>query len=1579
MVIRRALLRAAVLLCVALAPAPASAQAPDASPAFSLASDHIFASRERPTVRLMFRRVPALDFRIYRVRDPLEFFARLRDPHVLGSEKPLVPQERTWLERLAIWKSGARDAVRTFLRSQLSHQYRHARNEAADRQQVQLRRVVAARTFTQVPLLNPSQLVASWREVLPLLRDTETRRIPLDLHNPGVYVVEAVSAALRAYTIVVISDLGIVSKGAQGQVLLYVANRFSGEPVGGCDVRTIIDQKVVASGTTAADGTFEAGIAEKSPGSVVAVARCGNSVAVADPGSWVIGDGKARDLVGYVYTDRPIYRPGHTVNIKSVLRWRVRGALQPFDGKQVELSVSDNNDKVLLRQPVTVNEFGTVHASFTVPANGALGSYAIRVTSGDETADGTFEVQDYRKPEFDVRVAPAEAFAIQGGRASFTVNARYYFGQPVPGARVKYIVRRQSYYSPFRWSGGDEGEETGGEWYGGEQKQEGSARLDEAGNATIPVPLDINSDGRDYALQLEAQVTDASGREVSGRASVNAIFARFLLVVTPSQYLQAPGTSAPIDIRAMDYAGQPQAGVRVGVSLEHVTYKPGEREPVVEQIAQAEVATGADGHATWQASLPARAGSYRIRATTPVEGRQVQDTASVFVTGPSEVAQEDTYLEMVSDRKTYRPGETARLMVRGAQFDVPVLVTKETRAITYHQLMRLTPGQTLDVPVSEADIGGTYVNIAFLKDDRFYRAEKRVDVSTAARELQVSIAADPAVSRPGQPARFTLEVKDADGRPARAEMSVGVVDEALYGVTPDHTPDATRFFHRLEYSRVGTEFSREYSFIGYSGSQQLQLAQRHRPLSLADFKADRPSRPDVRRNFPDAILWMPDVVTDASGTATIELRYPDSLTTWRMTVRAVTAETHTGAAINRTITTKDLIVRVITPRFLTEGDESALPVVVHNYLPAQKDVAVETTVTGLTPVQAATVTTPGAAPMPIPSTPAGSPGGFSPRAATTSHRLTIASGGDKRVDQRFKADKVGRVTVSASATTDGASDAAEIAFPVLPFGVKRIVSMSGSIAGAAAEATTTLTIPERTNAVARTVRVGLAPSMAGALLGALDFLTSYPYGCTEQTLSSFIPNLVVLRALAQMKLAPAERLTVLDRQVSEGLRRLYDYQHDDGGFGWWKTDENDPFMTAYALEGMLEAKHAGYDVDVARLMRGREALERLYREYPRAVPDLKAYVEYALERLNQWQPQTWNDQARRDRLEELWNARGRMSNYGRAVLLLALQAAYDSRAATLEQELLGAVKRQGELAWWPADTDAVLFEPVDTSVEATSLAMRGLVVNHAKDPVLEQAARWLLVNRNGGYYWSSTKQTATALYGLLDYMRARGEQAAPFTVDVFVNDAPAGSRSFTAADLTSPNPVVIAVPGASGENRVKLVKRGAGTLYWSAEAQYYQTNGRFEPTGSRKLAINRLYFTLAPVQKNGSTVYREVPFTGTAQPGDVLAVRLTVAGATDWRHLMIEDPLPGGAEPIRQQWLYPLERAVEWAPEAREYRDDRVVFFQQDFDRGRYEYVYLLKVVTPGRFKAMPAQIAPMYVPGVSASSNPQGVTFGVR
>ncbi len=1558
-----------VLIVLAAAWSPLHAQPiyEESRPAFSLSSSEIVTTRETPFFYLTFQRLTRLDFRVYKVRDAVKFFSGLSDPHRLGSEDVPAPVEQSAIERLTSWKRSQRSRIRTFVRDQVSYTYRASRRASSDKTEVAQRVTLNRSTFAQVPLLNPGQLVTSWREQLPNLRDPELRRIPLDVKEPGVYVVEAVAESLRAYTVVVISDVGLVTKTSPGQMFVFAANRLTGEPREGCDVRILTPGQPI-SGATDADGVLTTPLPATEADSLVTLAQCGDELGVTDPQGWSLR-GQARELLGYIYTDKPIYRPGHTVHVKAVLRWRAQDMLASFDQASVELSASDVDNKVIFRRAIPVDEFGAVNASIPLPATVALGPYALRVTSGENQAVGSFEVQEYRRPEFEVIVTPASRFVVQGQEAVASVQAKYYFGQPVANARVRYVINRQPYYSSLRYSDEEDEGGDGGYYYDGEQTSNGELRLDAQGRGEIRVPTTVAERPGDYSLRIEAQVADASGREVSGNTIVHATYGSFLLTAQVNGYVFRPGQQVTVSVRAVDYTGGVRGGLPVAVVVEQRKYAQGYyRDPTITRLSQSMLTLNAQGRGDVPVTLGNGPGSYVIRVTTTENGRSIGDEASAWVPGEdfgSEL-EGDRYLELIADKKTYAVGDTARVLVRGEQVTGPVLLTKEGQQVTWHRVVTVAAGDAFEVPIDAGDVGDVYVNVAYMREGRLYRAERRLSVPADSRTLTVSLAADNAVAKPQQPGVFTVNVRDAAGAPVQASVSLGVIDEAVYAIGPDRTADPVRFFYRREYSRVNTIFSRNYYFVGYSGSERLQLARRgRRPFSLADFKGDKEAQPQVRKEFPDAIYWIGDIVTDSNGNARVALKYPDALTTWRLTARAVTRDTLVGVGIARTTTTKDLIVRPITPRFLTEGDQLVLPTIVHNYLDEAKDTTVSFEAMGLQPAQ-------GSALAPVTS--------------------AIAPRGERRDDWRFVAPTVGTVTVTATARTDSDTDAVELPIPVLPFGLRRELGSSGALA-TAGEATANIEIPAMSNASGRTIHVSLAPSMAGSMLGALDFLTSYPYGCTEQTLSSFLPNLVVMRALAQLKIAPAERLTVVDRQVGSGLKRLLDYQHDDGGWGWWKTDENHPFMTAYAMYGLGEARREGFTVDAERFERGVRALAAMHAEYPRAEPDLKAYMVYVLGRVAGERAsiafnsttdggRQQRQYSKADALNAAWEARARMSSYGRALLLLALDDAKDARGAPLAGTLMGEVQTVGELSYWKSTRDDLLFDAtIDTSVEATATAIAALVRRDPRNPVLDRAVRWLMLNRSGGY-WISTKQTAVALYGLLEVLKVRDETPQTFTADIFVNGQPAGSQTFTPASITDPDPVIVSAAGREGANSVRIVKRGGGTLYWSATGVYFDPRAAEARTGSRQLALARRYARLTPVQRNGTIRYREEPIAGDIRPGDVLTVRLTAAGSTDWKYLLLEDPLPAGVEAIQDTTAYPLEtgRAEDWwwyGPRV-EYRDSKTLFFQREFDQGRYEYVYLVKVVSAGTFAAVPAQITPMYVPRVAASSEPFSLTVVV-
>ena len=477
--------------------------------------------------------------------------------------------------------------------------------------------VLNANTFAQVPLLNADQVVTTWRELLPNNRDTEVRRVPVDLKQPGIYVVEAVNDLLRAYTIVIVSDVGLVTKTSPGQMLFFAADRFSGEPAADCTIRVVFKKKTIAEGRTNADGLFEATLPDERMEDVVGVAQCGNQVAATDPGSWTLGQ-PARELAAYIYTDKPIYRPGHTVHVKAILRWRQMDALAKFDRPDAEVVVSDANDKVVFRRQVKLDAFGAVQASFPgarPPRRSATTRSASRAATRKALADS--RCRNIASPNSKSSSRRHHASSCRAARPSSTCRRATTSASRSRTRNVRWVVNQQPYFSPLRWNDDVEGGD-GGYWYGDNQTAEGTVRLDEDGKAQIRIPLGVDDNARDFSARIEAQVTDAANREVSGRTIVHATYGTFFLSAEAGNTIHRGGEQVQVSLRALDYLGTAQPNVPVTLALEHLQYRSGYyAEPEVTAIATQTATTDADGRALVTFTLPNRTGSFRVRATAP--------------------------------------------------------------------------------------------------------------------------------------------------------------------------------------------------------------------------------------------------------------------------------------------------------------------------------------------------------------------------------------------------------------------------------------------------------------------------------------------------------------------------------------------------------------------------------------------------------------------------------------------------------------------------------------------------------------------------------------------------------------------------------------------------------------------------------------------------------------------------------------------------------------------------------------------------------------------------------------------------
>jgi uncharacterized protein YfaS (alpha-2-macroglobulin family) len=1508
---------------------------------FSLTSSRTFASGTEATVALSASNVQSVEFRIYRVNDAVRFFDQLEDPQNFGRQVPPRRRaERTFLEKLHGWKRRLRQTIRVGLRQQFTESPMDHLGALVSRETPAPRET----RYAEVPALNSQQLVLTFRQNVTTKDRWANQEVPLGLREKGVYMVEASNGTLRAYTIVMVTDLVMTSKVGRGQILTYITDRGNGQPVEGAEVTMMANGEAKAAAKTSADGIVEFPLGERKPEEVRLVARRGSDVAASVHAGYAFQSTEDR-WTSYIYTDRPIYRPGHTVHFKGIFRVRTPDGYKLPDVLELPVKIEDSTGKEVFAKRMILNTNGTLNGEFTLPANAALGYYFLQFQAGERLLSDSFEVEEYKKPEYEVHVQPNVSRVLQGGSVTATVEAKYYFGEPVIDATVKYSVYRDPYWFPFWYQ--DEDEEPSADEFSefggyGDEVSQGEGTLDANGKLNIKVPIPVSEYNRDHRYRIEARVTDAARREITGSGSVVATFGSFALFAEPERYFYSPGSMAAVKVEARDYDNRP-----VATAIRAELLRWDRRDPKDTEV----VATGtgsvlANGSGRVELRLPAGGGQFRIRVTarTP-EGRMVEDIAYLWVSGSmsrsfdEEDARHD--LEIIPDKKSYKAGETAHLMVATGQPNSAVLVTVEGRDLRSHRVLRSPEGTvTFDLPITAKDEPGVFVSARYMRDGSLYQGSKLVRVPPDGHKLNVAVSTDKPQYKPGDTATYNVSVTDVNGKPVpRTEVSLGVVDEAIYAIRRDPAAEMLREFFGNEYNQVVTEDSLNYYFSGEAGTRRMQLAQLRPPTKLAQLKPERPQLPKVRKAFPDTAFWTADLVTDAQGKAKAKVALPDSLTTWRATARGITPDTKVGNTTAKNITRKNLILRFSMPRFFVRGDEMVISALVHNYLESAQSTQVSMQFKGLEVIGGDTKT------------------------------VTIEPKSEARVDWRVRASQVGMAKITGRALGSQESDALEMEIPVNAPGVKLSESKGGSLL-AGSSSSFDLTFPSKVEAGSRRIALRVSPSIAGALFGAVEYLTTFPYGCVEQTMSSFVPNIVVQQTVRDLNLKADLDQARLREKIGDGLDRLYAFQHQDGGWGWWETDESHPFMTAYVVAGLVQAQASSTSVRFDVLDRGAKWLEKELARDTRLAPDLAAYMVYALanraaSRSGQPGPTAL--------LDRVYGNRTRLSPYGLALLGLAFEAVKDPRVDEMATLLERAVHEEGEQAWWPAERDEMLDFNVDATPEATAFAARFLSHQKPASSLLPKAAAWLMNHRNEGYWWSSTKQTAMVIYGLADYLKVTKELNPTFTAKVSINGREVLSKRFDTALGVNESELVIDEAGLQqGQNQLQVTTDGAGRLYYSARAEYFSSDERLERKGAISLNVLRDYFRLVPARQGERIVYDLDPLNGPLQSGDTIAVRLTVTGSA-WSYLLIEDPIPSGTEFIARDDKFDIRNRPSWWGyyfTRREMHDDRMATFEREFPAGQQSYFYLLKVVNPGQFYASPARVQPMYQPSVMATTS---------
>jgi len=1513
----------------------------------------------------------------------------------------------------------------------------------------------------------------TWEETLTPKSEYATvqRSIETPLTKNGAYAVEVESGPVRATVVLLISDLATMQIVDQDRATTMAVNAETGAPVVDAqvlirEVYTGTDAKQhvsAATSVTSAEGLTEKPLAPKRQQSddVLSFAWKGDRYAFTG-GTWKGRSEEAEAAIAYVYTDRPVYRPGQQVNFRALLAARSEaGVWKPLAGQKAKVQLLDAKGTPVDSRDVSANDFGTVHGKFTLGSQPPLGDYQIAISWGDKEhlagGHGSFGVEEYKKPEFSVTVAPGESVARVGEPLKVRVSARYYFGAAVANARVKYRIHRSEWFvpSPFRHANDPAVPGSSEPWTPLPDAPEinGTAVTDANGDALLTIDTkvaDPRFQGRHLTFAITAEVTDSSRRTIEGQGEVRALATQFNSFLETTRGFVSAGEPLTAEVRTVDAAGRPVAATGTGRVLRLFAESGKIR---TEEVMVAPVHTDASGRGaiTWSQSRPGR---YEIRfeALDPWEQR-VTASAEAWVAGDSagEGVDASTHVRLVPELASYRAGQSARLLLIADQPNTTVLLTQEAGSRLLEKRVVRIDGRSAVVEIALTRLASPDVVVAVsgVRKREFFRTSATLAVPAAEQLLAVTVTPDKPVYKPGEKATFRLRARDAEGQAVRTEMSAGVLDasvlaisgdagqpiaEALYGGSRGSDLNAQESFdpqfdpavedQQPPLKVVPADWSQpeglgniepelfdrlpEGRLYGY-GASGTRLARLGAPVAriphitgavnIGAKEAAPP--PAIRRNFADTAFWAPSVVTDANGEATVSFNWPDNLTQWQMLVRGWSESGQVGESRAEVTTAKDLLVRLQAPRFFVERDELVLSANVHNYTPTAQKVKVSLQLEGQTLVPAGSAAPGPPSPRALNVPRADRPGGaitFGEESASADSLIQwieLPSGEEQRVDWRVRVDRPGEVKIRVLAEAEADSDAVELTFPVLAHGVEKRVQKSGAILMGAGEKPgtrsekVTVTVPAERAPDAGELVVQVSPSAGMVMLDALPYLADYPYGCTEQTMSRFMPTVVSAKVLRDLGLdlddlrkrlpkgeGPASRgrnpvflPATLKSMTTDGLERLRRFQHPNGGWGWWEDDTSDDRITAYVLQGLLAGKEAGVAVPASMLERGMAYLEGRFAK--ETDPHDRTYEGWVLSLDRKRAPAAANSL-----LESAYPKRDRLTAYGLALLALTLKNGGHPAEARICMENLENTaridKENGTCSW--TRNLGTWWEWYNQDVETTAACLRVFNALEPKHRLAPMIVRWLANNRTGAS-WSSTRDTALAVYALAEYVKGQRELAPDYTLTVDVGGRQKKSFRVNAENaLTFDNRLVIpAAALGSGTQEITVTREGEGNVYFTAAVRYFTLEEGVKAAGN-EIRVRRRYYRLTRPGPDGKEELTKDGYRRTVvnagdrlNSGDLLEVELLVESKNAYEHLVFEDMKPSGCEPVE---LRSGTRYGNGLCSNLELRDDRVAFFVTNLPQGKRLLSYRMRAETPGAFHALPLTGYAMYAPAIRCISD---------
>lgn len=1297
----------------------------------------------------------------------------------------------------------------------------------------------------------------------------------------------------------------------------------------------------------------------------------------------------------YVYTDRPLYRPGQVVYFKGILRSKEDMLFSlPTGIPSVSVRVENlYENRTIYSGTAALDDMGTFSGEFTIPDDALLGRYAIYVDTGEEHNNNRdwwaepgelrFDIAEYRKPEFEVELTPISQNVLDGETVEVTVQANYYFGGAVADANVEWQVWVDSasftyagnsryrfsdyrYYSDYYYYS----------YYGYEYDYHylptlasGAGTTTSDGTMTLRFDADIAEDIGPQRLIIEATVVEDPAHPVTGRTDVTAHSSQYYVGIYNDAHYMALGDAVTAELIVVDWLGHP-------IANQTVTIQP------VDQQWERVRSFNSDGYASWSwtveetpvgeplsaltdasgkaqvSVIPGTPGSLKLRAAVadPL-GNSATSSAYLWVSS-SRFARwrgqgADDQIDLIADATLYAPGDTAELLITSPYLEeVQALVTVERDGILSHDVFTFTgPTYAYQLPITSDHAPNIFVSVVLIKgvDDSnpvpdFKMGLTRLNVSPSEQTLQVTVTPDKAYVVPDEQVAFTVAVTDAQGQPVVADVSLALVDRALLALKGPNSPPIGEHFYGPQ--RLGV-----HTWISMTA-----LFDRLLPELLPDPEGAGGGggggggpTPDtvVREEFEDTAYWQAHVRTGPDGTALVTVEMPDNLTTWRLDARAVTSDTRVGQAEVDVVTTIPLLVRPLTPRFFVADDRVELGASVNNNT--------DTAIAAVVSLEAAGIILDGPAAQAVTIPAHGVERVYWP--------VSVAPGAEW-VDLTFRVEGGGFADAAKPEIGDAEN---QHMLPVLRFVVTETTGTSGHVpqAGTRTEA---VVLPPDYEVLNPSLTVQIDYSLAGSALDAATWLEHYPYECNEQWTSKFLPNVLTLKMLRELNQSNPALERSLIEQVQIGLDIIYQRQNEDGGWGWWPGDTSNPTTTAYVVHGLVLAQQAGIDVQDPVLAKGFSYLQNIRRavnDDSRQTLNRQVYVEYVYELAEK------PSRTAEDRLDELYKARRSMDHYAVALLAQALwmRNPDDARLDTLHAMLNDAAVTSDLTTHWEEESND--YWNWNTDTRSTAIILDTYARIWPDDELAPGAVRWLMRVRQLDH-WSTTQETIWSLIALTDWLVLTQELETHYDWSIHFNGQAIASGTATPGSIRESEKIEIDLSQMIGGGQDRMVVgrgEGPGRLYYSAYLTGYLPVEQVQAE-SRGVTINRRY-----LDGEGNSITQ-------ARVGNVITVEVSVIVPTEMHYLIIEDYYPAGAEAVNSELLTEsgtfrppsLSEVQEgdgywgwwwWRHFDIQLKDEKAIATADFVSPGTYLFTYQVRLGVAGEYHVIPAVAWEFYFPEV--------------